>query len=91
MGKNRFMVEFNTDAQKFDINMSISEWRAGQMLDLFHAASPRIRGKFHQDIIECLQNTRTIIDPFGGVRIFNGRMDTELYKEGSLLTSHKEQ
>jgi uracil-DNA glycosylase family 4 len=82
MGKNRFMVEFNTDAQKFDINMSISEWRAGQMLDLFHAASPRIRGKFHQDIIECLQNTRTIIDPFGGVRIFNGRMDTELYKEG---------
>lgn len=82
MGKNRFMVEFNTDAQKFDINMSISEWRAGQMLDLFHAASPRIRGKFHKDIQECLQSTRTITDPFGGVRIFNGRMDDELYKEG---------
>ncbi len=82
MGKNRFMVEFNTDAQKFDIAMSISEWRAGQMLDLFHAASPRIRGKFHSDIQECLQNTRTIIDPFGGVRIFNGRMDEDLFKEG---------
>jgi len=82
MGKNRFMVEFNTDAQKFDIAMSISEWRAGQMLDLFHTASPRIRGKFHQDIIDCLQSTRTIIDPYGGVRIFNGRMDDELYKEG---------
>jgi DNA polymerase I-like protein with 3'-5' exonuclease and polymerase domains len=82
MGKNRFMVEFNTDAQKFDIGMSISEWRAGQMLDLFHRASPKIRGKFHQDIINCLQNTRALIDPFGGVRIFNGRMDNELYKEG---------
>lgn len=82
MGKNRFMVEFNTDAQKFDIAMSISEWRAGQMLDLFHAASPKIRGKFHQDIKDCLDSTRTIIDPFGGVRIFNGRMDDELYKEG---------
>jgi len=82
MGKNRFMVEFNTDAQKFDIAMSISEWRAGQMLDLFHAASPRIRGKFHFDIQECLKNTRTIIDPFGGVRIFNGRMDEDLFKEG---------
>ena len=82
MGKNRFMVEFNTDAQKFDIPMSISEWKAGQMLDLFHNASPKIRGKFHRDIIDCLQNTRTLIDPFGGVRIFNGRMDTELYKEG---------
>lgn len=82
MGKNRFMVEFNTDAQKYDIPMSISEWRAGQMLDLFHAASPKIRGKFHQDIQMCLSNTRAIIDPFGGLRIFNGRMDEELYKEG---------
>lgn len=82
MGKNRFMVEFNTDAQKFDINMSISEWRANEMLDLFHSASPKIRGKFHQDIIDCLESTRTIIDPFGGVRIFNGRMDSEIYKEG---------
>lgn len=82
MGKNRFMVEFNTDAQKFDIAMSISEWRAGQMLDLFHAASPKIKGTFHQDIINCIQSTRTLIDPFGGVRIFNGRMDEETYKEG---------
>ncbi len=82
MGKNRFMVEFNTDAQKFDINMSISEWRAGQMLDLFHAASPKIRNKFHKDIQDCLTNTRAIVDPFGGIRIFNGRMDDELYKEG---------
>jgi DNA polymerase I-like protein with 3'-5' exonuclease and polymerase domains len=82
MGKNRFMVEFNTDAQKFDIHMSISEWRAGQMLDLFHAASPKIRGRFHQDIKDCLEATRTIIDPFGGIRIFNGRMDDELFKEG---------
>lgn len=82
MGKSRFMVEFNTDAQKFDIPMSISEWRAGQMLELFHNASPKIRNKFHRDIIDCLQNTRTLIDPFGGVRVFNGRMDNELYKEG---------
>lgn len=82
MGKGEFMVNFNTDAQKFDINISISEWRAGQMLDLFHDASPKIRGKFHQDIIDCLESTRTIIDPFGGVRIFNGRMDRQLHKEG---------
>jgi uracil-DNA glycosylase family 4 len=82
MGKNRFMVEFNTDAQKFDINMSISEWRANQMLELFHAASPKIRNKFHQDIRDCLSSTRTIIDPFGGLRQFNGRMDEELFKEG---------
>lgn len=82
MGKNRFMVEFNTDAQKFDIPMSISEWRAGQMLDLFHGASPKIRRKFHADIQDCIKSTRAIIDPFGGLRIFNGRMDDEIFKEG---------
>lgn len=82
MGKGEFMLNFNTDAQKFDINMSISEWKAGQMLELFHNASPRIRNKFHKDIQDCLQYTRTLIDPFGGVRVFNGRMDNQLYKEG---------
>lgn len=82
MGKGEFMLNFNTDAQKFDINMSISEWRAGEMLELFHTASPKIRGKFHQDIISCLEATRCIIDPFGGVRLFNGRMDRQLHKEG---------
>jgi uracil-DNA glycosylase family 4 len=82
MGKNEFMVNFNTDTQKFDIPMSISEWRGGQMLELFHAASPRVKGKFHKDIQDCLNSTRTIIDPFGGVRVFNGRMDNQLYKEG---------
>jgi DNA polymerase I-like protein with 3'-5' exonuclease and polymerase domains len=82
MGKNRLMVEFNTNAQKYDIPMSISEWRAGQYLELFHAASPKIRGIFHRDIIECLESSRVLIDPFGGVRVFNGRMDEETYKEG---------
>jgi uracil-DNA glycosylase family 4 len=82
MGKRRFMTEFNTDAQKFGIPMTISEWKAGQMLDLFHAASPKIRGVFHQDIIDAIASTRTLIDPYGGVRVFNGRMDEDLFKEG---------
>jgi uracil-DNA glycosylase family 4 len=82
MGKHEFMVNFNTDAQKFEINMQISEWRAGQMLELFHAASPKIKGKFHQDIRDCIENYRVLIDPYGGVRVFNGRMDESIFKEG---------
>lgn len=82
MKKRRFATEFNTDAQKFGIPMTISEWRAGQMLDLFHNASPKIKGRFHADIQDCINSSRCLIDPFGGVRIFNGRMDDELYKEG---------
>lgn len=82
MKKRRFMTEYNTDCQKFEIESSISEWRAGQYLDAFHAASPRIRGIFHRDVIDCINSTRAITDPYGGVRVFNGRMDDELYKEG---------
>lgn len=82
MGKHRFMIEFNTDAQKFNINMSISEWRAGKMLESFHEASPNIRKVFHAEIQDALKNSRILIDPYGGVRQFNGRMDDELFKEG---------
>lgn len=82
MKKRRFMTEFNTDAQKFNIPMTISEWRGGQMLELFHAASPKIKGVFHRDIKNALDSTRVLIDPFGGVRQFCGRMDESLYQEG---------
>lgn len=82
MGKRRFMIEFNTDCQKFDISMSISEWKAGKDLEKFHAASPKLTDVFYAEIKEALDSTRVLIDPYGGVRIFNGRMDEELYKEG---------
>lgn len=82
MGPLRFQSEFNTDAQKFEINMSISAWRAKQMLELFHAASPKLEKIFWADIKDAIDSTRTLIDPFGGVRIFNGRMDESLYGEG---------
>ena len=49
MKKHRFMMEFNTDAQKYEINMDISEWKAGKMLELFHAASPKIRSAYSED------------------------------------------
>lgn len=79
--KHTFMTTFNTNAQKYEIPMDVSEWRAGQMLEIFHAASPKIRGKFHQDIKDAIDSTRVLIDPMGGVRIFNGRMDDSLYQE----------
>lgn len=82
MKKRRLMTEFNTNAQKFEIPMDVSEWRAGQMLDLFHAASPKLKGIFHRDIKDAIDSSRVLIDPMGGVRIFNGRMDDSLYQEG---------
>jgi DNA polymerase I-like protein with 3'-5' exonuclease and polymerase domains len=81
MKKRRFMTEFNTDAQKFEINMSISEWKAGSMLDAFHLASPNIKNVFHADIQTAICETRTIIDPYGGIRIFNGVLNESLFQE----------
>src|SRR5260221_3851565 len=81
MKKHTFMINFNTNAQKYEIPMDISEWRAGQMLEQFHAASPKIKGKFHADIKSAIDSSRVLIDCSGGVRIFNGRMDDSLYQE----------
>lgn len=80
VAKHTFMITFNTNAQKYEIPMEISEWRAGQMLEMFHKASPKIRSKFHADIKDAIDSSRVLIDPFGGVRVFNGRMD-DIYKE----------
>lgn len=82
MGKGRFMTEFNTDAQKFEIPISISEWKAGEMIRKFREADPRLEKNFWNDVTDCIKDTRCLIDPFGGVRIFNGRMDEETFKEG---------
>jgi uracil-DNA glycosylase len=82
MGKGTFMLNFNTDAQKFEIPINISEWKAGEMIRKFREADSRLENVFWKEIQEVLETTRTIIDPFGGVRIFNGRMDDELFKEG---------
>jgi hypothetical protein len=65
MGKGEFMINFNTDAQKFDIPINISEWKAGIMIEKFRAADPRLEQNFWNDIAEVVQSTRTIIDPFG--------------------------
>ena len=75
MKKARAMTEFNTNAQKYDIPMRVSEWKAGHYLDQFHTASPKIRGIFHEGIREAILSTKVLINPFGRIRQFNGRLD----------------
>lgn len=82
MGKRRAMTEFNTSAQKFEIPMSISEYKAGQMLELFHFASPKIKNVFHKGIRDAIDNSRALVTPYGRPRLFYERAGEELYKEG---------
>lgn len=82
MKKHRCMEIINTDAKKFHIDVQISEWRAGTILDKFHAFSPNIRGVFHEDIKRALSdNNRVLVSPFGRYRQFFDRWGEDLFKE----------
>jgi len=82
MGKRRLMELVNTDAKKYKINISLSEWKAGILLDKFHAFSPSIRKVFHEEIQQALQkNNRVLVNPFGRYRQFFDRWGRELFKE----------
>jgi DNA polymerase I-like protein with 3'-5' exonuclease and polymerase domains len=72
----------NTDAKKYHINVNISEWKAGVILDKFHAFSPNVRGVFHAEVQKALQDrNHTLTNPFGRYRQFFDRWGKELWKE----------
>lgn len=82
MQKGEMHKNVATDAKRFGIDVQISEWRAGKMLENFHRASPNIIGVFHRDVIAAIHETRTLINPYGRVRQFFERMGNDTYKEG---------
>lgn len=82
MGAKTAMENYNTAAQKNGIPGSISEWKAGYYINLFHAASPNIRKVFHTGIREALDTSRVLINPYGRPREFFGELGDDLYKEG---------
>ena len=82
MGKRRLMEIVNTDAKKYHINVNLSEYKAGQILETFHKQSPNIRGVFHEEIQRALQdNQATLVNPYGRRRQFYDRWGRELFKE----------
>ena len=82
MKKHRLMQEVNTNAKKYGIDISISEWRAGKILEAFHEMTPKIRGVFHARIQDLLvTNERVLINPFGRRRTFYERWGEDLFKE----------
>lgn len=82
MGKRRLAELVNTDAKKYGINISISEWKADKLLKKFHDYSPNIRSVFHTAIQDALQyNHRVLVNPFGRYRQFYDRWGKPLFKE----------
>jgi hypothetical protein len=82
------MNTINTDAYKFSIKnsigriVSISEFRAGQILETFHAHRPKIQGVYHPAIQNCLQsNQRKLTNAYGRERQFFDRWGDDLFRE----------
>jgi len=94
MQKHRCMLEINSNARrghigcKHDSNglcdgsyFNVSEWKSSEILRIFHAKSPKIRGVYHAEIQKIGNTTRELRNPFGRVRRFFERPGEDLYKE----------
>jgi uracil-DNA glycosylase len=80
--KTTFMLQVNTDAEKFGLDLKISEWRAGQILNSIRQKHPLVEEVFHKEIEKLLYESRTLWNPFGRRRQFMDRWGYELIKEG---------
>jgi uracil-DNA glycosylase family 4 len=79
--KKRFMQMVNSDAKKFGIDVEISEWKANQILEKFHAMHPKIRAVFHAGVVRVLEeNNRTLVNAYGRPRQFLERWDDALFR-----------
>jgi len=76
-----FLKNVISDCRRFHIQFTISPFSAGQILDRFHAASPKIAGVFHRDIRDAIDTSRALVNPFGRLRRFFDRPGPQLYKE----------
>lgn len=81
MGKRELMLSVNTDARKFHIDFSVSEWKAGKLLEAFHKFTPKIREVFHKQIKDAIYATRELVRVDGSKRTFFDRMGPKLFKE----------
>jgi uracil-DNA glycosylase family 4 len=76
MGKHEFM-EFLGGAGIF-----MSEWKCNVVLEAFHAARPKVRGVFHQEIQTQLRlNECILVSPHGRRRQFFNKWGRDLWKE----------
>jgi DNA polymerase-1 len=81
MKKRRCAETISVFAQKFKIDVQVSEWLAGKHLETFHQYSPKIRGVFHENVRQKIYYDRTLVNPFGRKRQFFERMGEDLFKE----------
>jgi len=76
-----FMTSVISDCRRFGIDFTISKYSAEQILNRFHEASPKIKNVFHAQVIQAVDASRALINPFGRLRRFFDRPGEALHRE----------
>jgi len=77
----KLMLESNTQARRFHIDIQISEWRAKKILAVLDEKCPNISQVFWPAIRAIAHGDRTIRTAHGRIRQFLGRLNEDLYRE----------
>ena len=64
---------------KGGVDVSVNE--AKRLLDKFHAEAPKVRGVFHKNVQLALANEKRLITPFGRIRHFTGKVDSNTLRD----------
>ena len=82
-GKKRLMMDVMSESKRLGIKIEyFSEYKAGEILKAFHRNTPNLENVYWKEVEEILANERILISPHGRRRIFLGRFDDDMIREG---------
>lgn len=79
--KRRLMHTIMSDAFRYNIDLHVSEWKCGKIIEKFDAYTPKIKEVFWHGVETQLDENRTLVTPQGRKRTFWGRWDDNLFRE----------
>jgi uracil-DNA glycosylase family 4 len=82
IGKHMLMIDVNTVCRKYGIQYSISEWKAGKILEALRQMTPKIVDVYHATIQELLISNRRLYGTYGASRYFYDDEGKDLWKGG---------
>ena len=79
--KPRHAGNYNMGSGMLAILTHFSNRTCVQILDTFHSGNPKIRGIFHAEIRQQIENQRFLVSPHGRRRDFFGRVSEDMFKQ----------
>ena len=75
------MLEANTQARRFNIDIQVSQWRAGKVLEIMDEKCPKIQEVYWPAVRAAAHGDRILRTAHGRVRQFLNRLNDDLYRE----------